>query len=87
MENKRPKILLLNLLKSLIALKPLNQGFQGKKGILRCFKQIFKAFDVLLICIKCVTDNNDYVAGPPAHPSTGNLSNAFVPAVETSSFE
>ena len=31
------------------SLKPLNQGFQGKKGILRCFKQIFKAFDVLLM--------------------------------------
>jgi len=49
MENKHPKILLLKLLKSFFALKPLNQGFQGKKGILRCFKQNFKALDVLLM--------------------------------------
>jgi len=55
MENKCSKILLLNLLKSLIALKLLNQGFQGKKGILRCSKQIFKAFDVLLMYSeKCI---------------------------------
>jgi len=46
MENKCLKIL---LLKSLIAFKPLKQGFKGKKGILRHFKQIFKALDVLLI--------------------------------------
>ena len=33
----------------MIALKPLNQGLQAKKGILRHFKQIFKALDVLLM--------------------------------------
>ena len=38
MEIKHLKTLLLKLLKFLIALKPLNQGFQGKKGILRHFK-------------------------------------------------
>ena len=32
MEIKRPKILLLNLLKSFIAFKPLKQGFKGKKA-------------------------------------------------------
>ena len=46
MEIKCPKILLLKLL---IVLKPLNQGFQGKKGILRHFKQNFKALNILLM--------------------------------------
>ena len=49
MEIKHPKILLLKILKFLIALKPLKPLFQGKKGILRHFEQIFKALDILLI--------------------------------------
>ena len=46
-----PKNSTFELLKFLIALKPLNQGFQGKKGILKHFKHIFKAFDILLMSV------------------------------------
>ena len=62
MEIKHPKIPLLKPLKFLIALKLLNQGFQGKKGILRHFKQIFKAFDILLIKLAILSPGSKYSA-------------------------